>query len=581
MSGFLNQQNNQGQTKNLFLATVLMFGFVFVYSSFVTPPPAPVPSADTDGSADDHQPHSHSHSEGSAALADVEAEPEGSADAAEPTMPEADVLPPMRLLGSNHAVEISNVGGRVVSVEIIEPTQYQPHEEIFGVFPEDEQELLPFSIAIGGLPDLRETSVYEVMDAESSTDGNGAWTALALTWTSPDGGIQVIRRYEPDPERAFGIASTVEVRNLGSAARRFEDLEALIHGQFSSEGGGIMQRSASILEGLCVGDFGTERRAARKIEERRVFGEGPENVDFGGVDERYFMTAIIPTDDTIFDRCAYRPTNAVGQVVTVLTTPDFSIEPGGSRTFSFLLFTGPKHEDYLDAFPGELSRSVDFGWFAFLALPIRFLLLIFQGWVVNWGVAIILLTVTIKLVLFPVTQKGYESMEKMKVIQPRMKELQEKYESDRMKLAEEQQKLFKEEGVNPLSGCLPMLAQMPIYFALYRAIWGSAELYNAPFALWIHDLSQADPFFVLPVLMGGTMLIQQRLMPQAIDNPQMKTVNRIMPIMFTVMMLFLPSGLVLYIFVNMVLSILQMLYIRKKFGTAKPADTGKSKASAS
>ena len=206
--------------------------------------------------------------------------------------------------------------------------------------------------------------------------------------------------------------------------------------------------------------------------------------------------------------------------------------------------------------------------FSFLALPIRMLLLLLQGFVVNWGLAIILLTFVIKLILLPITQKGYESMEKMKRVQPKLKALQTKYENDKMKLAEEQMALFKAEGVSPLGGCLPMLMQMPIYFALYRTIWGSTELYNAPFVLWIQDLSQRDPYYVLPVLMGGVMFIQQRLMPQAADNPQLQMVNKIMPIMFTGFMLFLPSGLVLYIFVNMLLSILQMLYIREKFGTS-------------
>ena len=566
MSGFLNQQQSDGQTKNLFLATMLTFGIFFVYSSIVVPPPPP-PIPTVEGSGE---------TEGSGAIEEVEVAAEGSGEeVGGPVVPEVEIEPPMRLVGPNHAVTITNEGGRIVSVEILEPEQYQPHEDIFGVFPEDGQRLLPFAVEIGGLPDLTDTTVYSVVEDESTRDGDG-WSRITLSWTSPDGGVQVVRSYEIDEDRAFGVTSSVDVRNLGTTARRFEDLEALIVGQFSSEGPGLMGRSASVVEGLCVGEFGTERRQGRKIEERRTFGEGPENVDFGGVDERYFMTAIVPTEDTVFDRCAYRPTGEPGHLVTVLTTPDFSIEPGASLEFDFLLFTGPKHETYLDAFPANLGRSVDFGWFSFLALPIRFLLLFFQGLVTNWGVAIILLTITIKVLLFPITQKGYESMEKMKTVQPRMKELQDKYSSDRMKLAEEQQKLFREEGINPLSGCLPMLAQMPIYFALYRAIWGSAELYNAPFVLWVTDLSQADPYFVLPVLMGATMLMQQRLMPQAVDNPQMQMVNRVMPIMFTVMMLFLPSGLVLYIFVNMVLSIIQMLYIRRKFGTATPANTDKS-----
>jgi len=255
----------------------------------------------------------------------------------------------------------------------------------------------------------------------------------------------------------------------------------------------------------------------------------------------------------------------------------FAVPAGQSKSFAFTLFAGPKHGDYLDGVPGDLNRSIDLGWFSFIAVPLRAVLLFFQGLVINWGLAIMLLTVAVKLVLYPVTQRSYESMEKMKLIQPQLTELQKKYENDKQQLAMQQMELFKREGVSPLGGCLPMLAQMPIYIALYRTIWGSTELYNAPLALWIKDMSQPDPFFVLPLLLGVLMWVQNKLMPPPTGGgemqQQMAQVQKFMPFLFTMMMLFLPSGLVLYIFVNMVLSLGQMLHIRKKFAGAASAAT--------
>ncbi len=556
MSGFLNDQN-QGQQKNMFLAVLLALGVTVVYTSFATPPPsAPVPAAETDGSGAEAAPAEV------APVAAVAPAADGSGEAA-PAFVEAEALPALTISGSNHDVSISNVGGRMRGVTVREPTQYVPRESIIGVFPAATDSHFPLSIKLGGLPDLREDSVYSVV-SDGAADGT-----IVMEWTSPDSAIRVTRTYAASDD-AFGMSVTVAVENLSSATRRFEGLTTSMYGEFSPEGGGMFNRSASVLEGICAGDFGVERRPARKIEEARTYGSAAETVSFGGVDEQYFMTALMPLEGTTITRCGYEPVDA-NHMVTRLSSAAFDLAGGATETFAFTLYTGPKHVDYLTPFPNDLNRSIDLGMFSFLAIPIRIALLFFQGWVVNWGLAIIILTLFIKLLLFPITQKGYESMEKMKRVQPRLKVIQTKYESDRMKLAEEQMKLFKEEGVSPMSGCLPMLMQMPIYFALYRTIWGSAELYNAPFMLWVQDLSQPDPFFVLPVLMGAVMVVQQRLMPQAVDNPQMKTVNRIMPIMFTAMMLFLPSGLVLYIFVNMLLSIFQMLHIKKKFSTDSAA----------
>ncbi len=558
MSGMLNNPE-QGNTKNLFLAFVLAAGVLVVWQSFMVPPPPPPGEVTPETVEDDVEP---------VVVENIVVEGSGEAPAA---VPEAEPLPPQILAGANHTLTVSNIGARLVSVTIDRPEQYIPHDEIRGVFPEADEDELPLALDIDGLPDLQATSVFTLVEEESERGDGDTYRSVTYRWTSPDGQIRIEKRVAIDDELpAFGASFEVTVENLGAATRRFGGLDVLIPGFFSTEGGGMLDRAGSILEGICAGGFGVERRPARKIEEHREYGGIEGLVDFAGVDERYFITAVAPAGDSAadFDRCSFDPVD-VDHVVTTLSSQEFDVAPGpdGAAHFSFVLYTGPKNENYLSAHPGALERSIDFGWFSFLAVPIRFLLLLFQGWVVNWGLAVILLTVFVKIVLFPITQRGYESMEKMKRVQPELKKLQKKYEHDKMKLAEEQMALFKREGANPMSGCLPMVLQMPIYIALYRAIWGSAELYNADFALWVHDLSQPDPYFVLPIAMGLVMFFQQRLMPQQTDNPQMQMVTRIMPVMFTVMMLFLPSGLVLYIFVNMLLSILQMLYIRRKFGT--------------
>jgi YidC/Oxa1 family membrane protein insertase len=561
MSGFLNNSNEPGNQRNVIMASLLAMLVVLLWQAFITPPmppPASAPAADAPA-ADE------------AAPSEATLAPEGSG--APEAAPAIEALPPQHMRLAQHDIALTNEGARLLSVTVREPARYIPHDGIAGIFPEEGEVHLPLALRIGGLPDLTDDAMFALDEAASTQGEDGGFQTVVYRWTSPDGGIEVVKTYRAD-ERPFGVALDVEVINRGTAARRFENLDVRVYGSFSQDGGGIFDQGGSIAEVLCLGEFGTKRKPARKIEETREYLGATR---FVAVDERYFMTAVAPRNE-LATSCRFEAVDA-SHVRSVLSFDGFSVEPGdsGARTWSFTVYSGPKDEQFLETYDvdgHDFDRSIDFGLFSFLALPIRMLLLFLQGLVVNWGLAIILLTFVIKLILLPITQKGYESMEKMKRVQPKLKALQAKYENDKMKLAEEQMAMFKAEGVSPMGGCLPMLMQMPIYFALYRTIWGSTELYNAPFVLWIQDLSQRDPYYVLPVLMGGVMFIQQRLMPQAADNPQLQMVNKIMPIMFTGFMLFLPSGLVLYIFVNMLLSILQMLYIRQKFGTS--TDTEKS-----
>ncbi len=239
---------------------------------------------------------------------------------------------------------------------------------------------------------------------------------------------------------------------------------------------------------------------------------------------------------------------------------------GGSKgavLYSFELYLGPKDIDRLEEAEVGLEDSIDFWIVGMLAKPMLYLLRWFHSLVASWALAIVMLTILVKLALLYWTQKSFSQMQRMAKLKPMMDELKEKYGKDKERLNTEMMSLYKREKVNPLGGCLPMLLQMPIWIALYRTIYSSVELYQAPLGGWIQDLSAADPYFVLPVILGASMFVQQKLTPTTMDSAQAKMMLYMMPIMFTVFMLFLPSGLNLYILVNTFLTMAQQYYLRK------------------
>ncbi|MDX8401991.1 MAG: membrane protein insertase YidC [Mariprofundaceae bacterium] len=236
---------------------------------------------------------------------------------------------------------------------------------------------------------------------------------------------------------------------------------------------------------------------------------------------------------------------------------------GADQVFSSSLFVGPKSIPLLKTLDAGLERSVDFGWFAFIAKPLHALLLWLHDHVVpNFGWNIILLVLMIKLLFFWPTQKSYESMAAMRRLQPELVRLKELYGDDRQRMSQEMMALYKKHKVSPFGGCLPIMIQIPVFFALYKVLLMSIEMRQAPFIGWIQDLSVQDPYFVLPVLMGLSMFIQQKLNPQPTDPMQAK-VMQFLPPVFTVMFLFFPAGLVLYWLVNNILSIAQQWYVLK------------------
>lgn len=238
-------------------------------------------------------------------------------------------------------------------------------------------------------------------------------------------------------------------------------------------------------------------------------------------------------------------------------------------TWRYNLYSGPKETDMLEATSPDLMKAVQFGWMGFVGAPLHKVMVWFHDGVGNWPLAIILLTIVLKLLTWPLNAKSFVSMQKMKTIKPKLDELKKKFGHDRQKFAQEQMALMKREGVNPFASCLPMLIQIPIWMGLYGAILGSVELYREPLGLWVPDLSSSDPYFILPIVLGILMFVQTILTPQAgMEEMQAKIMKYGMPIMFTLFMLFLPSGLVLYILVNTILTIGQNLLIKRKMEAA-------------
>lgn len=276
--------------------------------------------------------------------------------------------------------------------------------------------------------------------------------------------------------------------------------------------------------------------------------------------QHYFLTAWVPERD---QKAQFQTTQRGDLHVMGFVYPATTVASGETAEVGATAYVGPKIIDRLEALAPNLDRTVDFGWLFFISLPLFYILEWFYGLVGNWGVAIILLTVLVKAVFFHLSATSYRSMAKMRAVAPQLTRLKELYGDDRQRMSQEMMALYKREKINPLGGCLPILVQMPVFISLYWVLFESVQLRHAPFMLWIQDLSQMDPYFILPILMGASMFIQMSLNPTPPDPMQAK-IMKLMPLIFTVFFLWFPAGLVLYWLVNNILSISQQWYITRK-----------------
>lgn len=282
--------------------------------------------------------------------------------------------------------------------------------------------------------------------------------------------------------------------------------------------------------------------------------------------EHYFLAAW--TGDAAQVNHAYTKVTADDKFVVGIVSDPMVIAPGQSAALDVSMFVGPKLQKELEALAPHLELTVDYGWLTVIAKPIYWLMKQIHNFVGNWGWSIILLTLTIKLIFFKLSETSYRSMARMRKVTPRMQALKERFGDDKAGFQQAMMKMYKEEKINPLGGCFPILIQIPVFIALYWVLLESVELRQAPFILWIKDMSTSDPYFVLPIVMGITMVVQQKLNPAPLDDMQ-KKIMMMLPIMFTVFFMFFPAGLVLYWTVNNLLSIAQQWVITKRVTEGK------------
>jgi YidC/Oxa1 family membrane protein insertase len=380
---------------------------------------------------------------------------------------------------------------------------------------------------------------------------------VKLSWSGNDG-VQVDKIYTFH-RASYVVDVRYEIHNGSGAVLDPSVYYQIVHDSESSQGSAMMPTFTG-------GAYYTEADKFRKVSfDDMQKSNLSKNAKDGwlALIQHYFVGAWLPKEGSPRVYYTKQLSDRIYSIGAVSHAG--SVAPGANAVIEARFFAGPQEQDHLKSVAPGLEYVVDYGWLTVIASPLFWVLSMIQKLVHNWGVAIILLTVLIKLAFYPLSAKSYKSMAQMRELAPRLQRMKEQYGDDRQKMHQAMMELYKTEKINPMGGCLPILIQIPVFIALYWVLLGSVEMRHAPFALWIQDLSATDPYYVLPILMGITMIIQTKLNPTPPDPIQAK-VMMIMPIVFSVFFFFFPAGLVLYWLVNNVLSIAQQWHINRTIG---------------
>ncbi|MBF0359224.1 MAG: membrane protein insertase YidC [Magnetococcales bacterium] len=455
--------------------------------------------------------------------------------------------------------EIAQLGGRIASLSFLKHLDKLPPEgKPIQHLNQDAQEFFFAESGFLGTSGLktptRETS-WQITGKDILKNGG----ELQLTWKGDQG--LTFKKIYTFTQDSYLFTVTDQIVNNSQKAFDLYHYAQFVRVKPTADDGSPAMAIADF-EGPM--GFLDDTRVQHPYEDLKEADQGQKATSgWVGISDKFFLAALIP-EDTVNVKNFYfdydPPAHRSGKVSNKKT-----IGPGSDITVKTKMYIGPKEVKTLESHNLDLNRAIDYGWFHFLAEPIVQVLLFLNGIVHNFGVAIILLTIGIKLVLYPLANKSYVSMNAMKKLQPKVEDLKVKHGDNKKTLNEEMMKLYQTNKVNPLGGCLPMIVQIPVFFALYKVLFLSVEMRHAPFMLWINDLSAQDPYYVLPVLMGASMYFQSKLNPTPADPIQAK-IMAFLPLIFTFMFLTFPAGLVLYWLLNNVLSIAQQSYIMKKMG---------------
>jgi len=455
-------------------------------------------------------------------------------------------------------VAISPIGGKIVSLYLTHYNANLKSDQPFQLLAQNQNALhyVVESGLVSSDPAMPKNMVFKSAQTHYTLDDEGQ-LSVNLTWQGSQG-LEITKTFTFLPN-AYTVSVNYTIHNTGKAAWSGRFYGELTRNKVEEKSSLLNSYTNYTGAAISYPDDHYQKVKFSEMEDSAI----SQTVKSGWVAmlQHYFITAFVPPKGV--DITQFSAVNN-GLYSIGLALPTVTVAPGASETTGATLYAGPAISSELNAIAPYLGKTVDYGWLWFISDLIFAVMKWIHAFVGNWGVAIILVTCLIKLIFYPLSAKSYLSMAKMRALQPKIKALREKVGSDRQKLGMATMELYRKEKVSPLGGCLPIMIQIPVFIALYWVLMESVELRQAPFFGWIHDLSVHDPLYILPVLMGLSMFVQQRLNPAPPDPMQAK-IMMFLPVVFTVMFLSFPAGLVLYWLVNNCLSILQQWWVMSRY----------------
>jgi YidC/Oxa1 family membrane protein insertase len=457
-------------------------------------------------------------------------------------------------------------GGDLRQMQLLAYRETEAKDQVFTLFEENQaQPYLAQSGLVGkGLPTHR--SQFQLNPGTYRLAAGAAQLEVPLVWNDPATGVRVEKTYI---FKRGSYEITVRTRVINGSS---QPIDLTPYYQFVRHAN-PPRGSSFFLPTYTGAAVYTDAKKFqkvpfKKIQEGKAEFEKTANNGWVGIVQHHFVSAWLPEGTA--KREFYTRAQDDGLFSVGVIQAEGVLAPGAQKTFSAPLYAGPQTQKVLEKTAPGLELTRDYGWLTIIAKPIFIALGMIERFVGNWGWAIIILTILLKLALYPLSAAGYKSMAKMKKLTPRLQKLKDTYGDDRAKLHQAMAEMYKTEKINPLGGCLPILIQIPVFIALYWVLLAAVEMRGAPWLGWITDLTAPDPWFILPIIMGITSILQVKLNPQPMDPMQAK-IMMIMPVAFTVMFVFFPAGLVLYWVVNNILSIAQQWAINRQVegGAAK------------
>jgi len=462
-------------------------------------------------------------------------------------------------------------GGDLRQLQLLSYRETQARNQVFTLFEDNPTEPYLAQSGLLGKDMPTHRSVFQLNPGTYRLTRGASQVEVPLVWNDPATGVRVEKTYI-FKRNSYEISVRTRVINHGT-----QPVDLTPYYQLTRHSGA--PRGSSFFLHTSTGPaFYTDAKKFQKVTFKQI-GEGKaefeKTADNGwvGLVQHHFVAAWLPEGSVKREYYARSLGHDLYSAGVILA--EGTLAPGQQKVFTVPLYAGPQTQKFLEAAAPGLDLARDYGWLTPLAFPIYWSLAKIEHFVGNWGWAIIILTVLLKLALFPLSAAGYKSMAKMKKLTPRLQKLKEVYGDDRAKLHQAMADMYKTEKINPLGGCFPTLVQIPVFIALYWVLLAAVEMRGAPWLGWITDLTAPDPFYILPIIMGITSILQVKLNPQPMDPMQAK-IMMVMPVAFTVMFVFFPAGLVLYWIVSNILSIAQQWVINKQVQDGDKPAAGKA-----